>query len=86
MKDMTDDLRAMCETVTDCHLILNLLQGLNKRFNHMKIFINRSQSFPSFHTIHNDLELEEIELENSVAQGQTSVFYLASSGGGRPPY
>jgi hypothetical protein len=33
----------------------------------MKIFIKRSQSFPSFHTICNDLELEEIELDNSVA-------------------
>jgi hypothetical protein len=33
----------------------------------MKIFIKRSQSFPSFHTICNDLKLEEIELDNLVA-------------------
>jgi hypothetical protein len=39
MKGMADDLRAMGETVTDHHLVLNLLQGLNKRFDHMKIFI-----------------------------------------------
>jgi hypothetical protein len=32
----------------------------------MKIFIKQSQSFPSFHTIHKDLELEEIKLDNSM--------------------
>jgi hypothetical protein len=42
MKGMTDDLHALGETVTDRHLVLNLLQGLNKRFDHMKIFIKRS--------------------------------------------
>jgi predicted nucleic acid-binding OB-fold protein len=55
------------ETITDHHHILNLLQGLNKRFDHMKIFIKRSQSFPSFHTVRNDLELEEIKLDHSMA-------------------
>jgi hypothetical protein len=59
MKGMANDLRALGETVTDRHLVLNLLHGLNKRFNHMKIFIKRSQSFLSFHTILNDLKLEE---------------------------
>jgi hypothetical protein len=85
MKGMVDDLRALGETVTDRHLILNLLQGLNKKFDHIKIFIKRSQSFPSFHTVRNDLELEEIELDHSAAQGQASAFYSAPSGGGRPP-
>jgi hypothetical protein len=42
MKGMTDDLRALGETITDRHLVFNLLQGLNKRFDHMKIFIKRS--------------------------------------------
>jgi hypothetical protein len=64
---MADDLCVLGETITDCHLILNLLQGLNKRFDHMKIFIKRLQSFSSFHTVCNDLELDEIELDNSVA-------------------
>jgi hypothetical protein len=67
MKGMADDLRALGETVTDRHLVLNLLHGLNKRFDHMQIFIKRSHPFPSFHTIHNDLELEEIELDHSAA-------------------
>jgi hypothetical protein len=85
MKDMVDDLRALGETVTDRHIVLNLLQGLNKRFDHMKIFIKRSQPFSSFHTICNNLELEEIELDHLAAQGQASAFYSAPSGGGRPP-
>jgi hypothetical protein len=51
----------------------------------MKIFIKRSQPFPSFHTVRNDLKLKEIEMDHSVAQGQASVFYSVPSGGGRPP-
>jgi hypothetical protein len=66
MKGMTDDLHTLGETITNRHLVLNLLQGLNKSFDHMKIFIKQSQSFPSFHTVRNDLELEEIELDHSV--------------------
>jgi hypothetical protein len=42
MRGMVDDLRALGETVTNRHLILNLLQGMNKRFDHTKIFIKRS--------------------------------------------
>jgi hypothetical protein len=85
MKGMADNLCALGETVTNRHLVLNRLQGLNKRFAHMKIFIKQSQSFPSFHIVCNDLELEEIELDHSTAQAQASMFYSASSGGGRPP-
>jgi hypothetical protein len=66
MKGMADDLCPLGETITDRHLVLNLLRGLKKRFDHMKIFIKRLQSFSSFHTVHNDLELEEIELDHSV--------------------
>jgi hypothetical protein len=67
MKDMADNLHALGET--DHHLVLNLLQGLNKRFDHMKIFIKRSQLFPSYNTVCNDLELEKIKLDHSMAQG-----------------
>jgi hypothetical protein len=75
MKGMVDDLRVLGETITDHHLVFNLLQDLNKRFDQMKIFIKQSHPFPSFHTI------EEIELDNSVAQGHASV----PLGGWRPP-
>jgi hypothetical protein len=39
MKSMVDDLHALGENVTDHHLVLNLLHVLNKRFDHIKIFI-----------------------------------------------
>jgi hypothetical protein len=83
MKGMADDLCALGETVTDHHLVLNLLHGMNKRFDHM-IFIKWSQPFPSFHTVRNDLELEEI-VDNLTTQGQASTFYSVPSGGGHPP-
>jgi hypothetical protein len=57
MKGMADNLRALGETITDHHLVLNLLHGMNKRFDHIKIFIKHSQSFPSFHIIGNNLKL-----------------------------
>jgi hypothetical protein len=53
--------------VADRHLILNLLHDLNKRFYYIKIFIKRSQPFPSFHTVRNELKLKEIELDHSAA-------------------
>jgi hypothetical protein len=81
---MADNFRALGETVIDHHIVLNFLQGMNNRFDHMKIFIKWTQSFPSFHTVRNDLELEMIEQDNSVAQGQASAFYSMPSGGGCP--
>jgi hypothetical protein len=84
MKGMTNNLRALGETVTDRHHVLNLPQGPNKRFDHMKIFIKQSQSSPPFHTVRNDLKLKEIELDHSVAQGQASAFYSTLSGEGLP--
>jgi hypothetical protein len=51
----------------------------------MKMFTKRSQLFPSFHAVRNDLKLEEIELDHSAAQGQASVFYSTPSGGEHPP-
>jgi hypothetical protein len=81
MKGMADDLHVLGETVTDCHLVLKLLQGLNKRFDHMKIFIKRSQPFPSFHSVRNDHKLVEIELDHSTAQAQATAFSSVPSGG-----
>jgi hypothetical protein len=39
---MADDLRSLGETITDRLLILKILHGLKKRFNHMKMFIKRA--------------------------------------------
>jgi hypothetical protein len=42
MKGMTDNMCALGETVTNHHLVLNLLHGLNKKYDHIKTFIKRS--------------------------------------------
>jgi hypothetical protein len=67
MKGMANDMCILSETITDWHLILNLLHGLNKKYDHMKNFIKHSHVFPSFHVVRNDLKLKEIELDNSAA-------------------
>jgi hypothetical protein len=46
MIGMANDLRALGETITDRHLVLNLLQGLNKKYDHMKTFIMGRSPFP----------------------------------------
>jgi hypothetical protein len=84
MKGMPGDLCALGETITDHHLVLYLLQSMNKRFDHMKIFIKRSQPSPSFHTIRNNLKLKEIELDHLAAWGQAFAFYSMPSRGGPP--
>jgi hypothetical protein len=67
MKGMIDGMHTLGKTIIDYHLVLNLLRDLNNNCNHMKSFIKRTQSLLSFHTICNDLTLEEIELDNSAA-------------------
>jgi hypothetical protein len=67
MKGMDNDMRILSETITDWHLVLNLLHDLNKKYDHMKNFIKSSYLFPSFHVVRNDLELKEVQLDNSMA-------------------
>jgi hypothetical protein len=47
MKSMT---HLSC-VVSDRNLILNVLRGLNKWYDHLHAIITRSTPFPSFHTI-----------------------------------
>jgi hypothetical protein len=49
-------------TVSDCNLILNILQRLNKRYDHLRAIITCNTSFPSFHKVQDDLVLEELML------------------------
>jgi hypothetical protein len=50
----------------------------------MKTFIKRSQLFLSFHVVRNNLKFKEMELDNSAAQGQASIFYSIPLGGAHP--
>src|SRR5436190_7160065 len=82
MKGMTDSLRDLGEPVSDRTLVLNLLRGLNGRYDHLKTWITRTVPFPSFSKVRNDLILEEITKGAAVPSDTTTALYGSASGGG----
>jgi hypothetical protein len=62
MKAMADSLRDLGSEVTDRNLVLNVLCGLNKRYEHLRAIITRSRPFPTFLKVRDDLVLEELQL------------------------
>jgi hypothetical protein len=62
MKGMADTLRGLGELVANRTLVLNVLQGLNSKYDCMNTYLKRTLHFPSFHDVHNDLLLEDITL------------------------
>jgi hypothetical protein len=79
MKRMADDHCDLGEHVEDHTLVLNILRGLNKKYDHVKRYLKRVRPFPSFHDVHNDLLLEELTLAAEASLGSTTA--LATSGG-----
>lgn len=79
MKQMADDLCEFDEYVDDCTLVLNVLRGLNKMYDHVKTYLKRVRSFPSFHDVGNDLLLEELTLDIEATSGSATA--LVASGG-----
>jgi hypothetical protein len=87
MKGMVDALRDLDKPVPDCTLVLNIFQGLNKRYDHLKTFLKRVIPFPSssgsYHSlvlnIRNDLLLKEITVGSEDAFDSATIF--AASGG-----
>jgi hypothetical protein len=79
MKRMDDDLCDLDEHVEDRTLVLQVLQGLNKKYDHIKAYLKRARSFPSFHDVHNDLLLEELTLDTEASSGSATA--LTASGG-----
>jgi hypothetical protein len=57
-KTMTDGLADLGSPVEDRILILNILRGLNQRFEHVGSIIQRYSSFPNFLKVQDDLLLE----------------------------
>ena len=62
MKGMADALADLGEPVHDRTLVLNILQGLNERFQFMSQFITRQKPFPSFADVRADLRLAELNM------------------------
>jgi hypothetical protein len=70
MKRMADDLG---EHVEDRTLVLQVLRGLNKKYDHIKTYLKRAWPFPSFHDVRNDLLLEELTLDVEASSGSATA-------------
>jgi hypothetical protein len=62
-KGMVDALTDLGSPVNDRNLILNILRGLNQRFEHLEAIIQCSSAFLNFLKVRNDLLLEEMHLD-----------------------
>ena len=82
MKGMADALTDLGETVPDRTLVLNLLRGMNKRYDHLKTFLKRAKPFPSFHAVRNDLFLEELNMGAEAQHDTTTAFSSTGTSGG----
>jgi hypothetical protein len=55
--------------VEDGTLVINIPQGLNKKYNHVKTYLKQTRSFPSFYDVCNDLLPEELTLDTKASSG-----------------
>ena len=62
MKGMADSLADLGEPVQDRTLVLNILCGLNERFQFMAQLITQQKPFPSFADVRADLRLAELNM------------------------
>jgi hypothetical protein len=67
MKTKADAIADLGEPVSDRTLVLNILRGLNERFQFMAQLITRQKSFPSFSDVRADLRLAELNMEKHMA-------------------
>jgi hypothetical protein len=64
-KAMADGLADLGAPIDDRILVLNILRGLNQRFKHVGSIIQRYSPFPNFLKVHDDLLLEELQMDNT---------------------
>jgi hypothetical protein len=76
-KGMADALADLGLPVNDRILILNILRGLNQRFEHLRAIIRRSSSFLNFLKVRNDLLLEEIHLDTAGPSAAPTALYTS---------
>ena len=67
MKHMADALADLGEPVLDRTLVLNVLRGLNERFQFMSQLVTRQKPFPSFADVRADLRLAELNMASPSA-------------------
>jgi hypothetical protein len=75
IKNMADALADLGSLVDDRILVLNILRGLNPRFEHLGAIIRRYTPFPSFLKVRDDLILEELHLDSSGPPADATTLY-----------
>ncbi|WVZ70803.1 hypothetical protein U9M48_019440 [Paspalum notatum var. saurae] len=78
LKGMANTLSDLGEHVSDCTLVLNLIRGLNERFEPMRLYFKRAQPFPNFLQARNDLLLEELTISKRTAPTAASAFVAST--------
>jgi hypothetical protein len=61
-KKLAEDLRDLGEPVSDRTLVLNIVRGLNERFQALGLHLRRTHTLPSFLQVRDDLALEELTM------------------------
>jgi hypothetical protein len=85
-KTMADGLADLGSPVEDRILVLNILRGLNQRFEHVGSIIQRYSPFPNFLKVWDDLLLEEIHMDSTGPSTAPTVLYTnAAPPTARPP-
>jgi hypothetical protein len=85
-KTMVDGLTDLGSPIEDRILILNILRGLNQRFEHVSSIIRRYSPFPNFFKVQDDLLLEEIHMDNTGPSTAPMALYTnAAPSTARPP-
>jgi hypothetical protein len=85
-KIMADNLADLGSPVEDRILVLNILQRLNQRFEHMGSIIRRYSPFPTFLKVRDGLLLEEIHMDSTdPSAAPTALYTNAAPPTARPP-
>jgi hypothetical protein len=85
-KTMADGLADLDSPVEDQILILNILQGLNQRFEHVGSIIRHNSPFLNFLKVRDDLLLEEIHMDSTnLSATPTALYTNATPPTARPP-
>jgi hypothetical protein len=72
---MADALAELGSPVDNRIIVLNILRGLNPRFEHLGAIIHRYTPFPSFLKVQDDLILEELHLDSLGSPADATALY-----------
>jgi hypothetical protein len=85
-KAKADGLADLGAPIEDLILVLNILRGLNQRFEHVGSIIRRYSPFLNFLKVRDDLLLEKIHIDSTgPSAAPTTLYTNAASPAAKPP-